>query len=69
VQQGTEAIALSESPFVAETDQRGEYVDEGQTGSIDVHVYQNGVPCGSGVQLVVAQYVMNQNTGKFDWSP
>jgi hypothetical protein len=60
VQQGSSAITvLLESPLVAETDQRGVYVDEGQTGTITVQVYDKGAAAGEGVQMLVAQYDLN----------
>lgn len=48
-------VALAQTPYVAETDQRGTYLDQGETTTISVSVYQNGVPA-DGIELTVAQY-------------
>ncbi len=55
--------ALAEQSLVAETDQRGVYVDQSQTRSITINVYQKG-QLASGptqLQILVAQYD-NQGT-------
>lgn len=57
VQQGAAGDpALTESQFVAETDDRGTYLDEGQSASIQVAVYEKGGPVVTPVQLLAAQY-------------
>jgi hypothetical protein len=57
VAQGSTAPpALLESEFLAETDQRGTYVDEGETGNIAINVYQHGAAPTTPVQLLAAQY-------------
>jgi hypothetical protein len=57
VQQGAAGDpALDESQFVAETDGRGTYLDEGQSASIQISVYEKGGPVVTPVQLVAAQY-------------
>jgi hypothetical protein len=49
VQTHSGSVALQESTFLAETDQRGVYVDEGQAQQVKIQVYQQGVtpPAGS----------------------
>jgi len=60
VQQGsTSAPALLESEFVAETDQRGSYIDEGGTNTISIQIYQKGAKPTAKVQLLAAQYDTN----------
>jgi hypothetical protein len=62
VQQGsTGDPALLESTFVAETDQRGSYIDEGEMKSIAIRVYQNGRMPTTSVQVLAAQYDTNGN--------
>jgi hypothetical protein len=63
VQQGKESIlALAEQPLLAETDQRGVYVDQSQTQSISINIYQKGQLAGGSteIQILIAQY---DNTG------
>jgi hypothetical protein len=56
-QSGTCTVALQQASLVAETDQRGIYLDQGETQTVTVQVYQNGVPASGGnVSLLVAQY-------------
>ncbi len=62
-QQGKESTpALAEQPLLAETDQRGIYVDQSQTQSIAINVYQKGRLVGrqTEIQILIAQY---DNTG------
>jgi hypothetical protein len=60
VQQGASGgPALLESQFMAETDQRGSYIDEGETKSITIRVYEKGATPTSSVQVLVAQYDIN----------
>jgi hypothetical protein len=62
VQQGsTGDPALLENQFVAETDQRGSYIDEGEMRSIAIRVYQNGRMPTTSVQVLAAQYDTNGN--------
>ncbi|MEA2694540.1 MAG: hypothetical protein QOJ16_3927, partial [Acidobacteriota bacterium] len=54
---GTPLIALAEAALHAETDQRGVYVDQGETQSITVQVYERGVtPPPGDVQVLLAPY-------------
>jgi hypothetical protein len=54
---GTPPIALAEAALHAETDQRGVYVDQGETQSITVQVYERGVtPPPGDVQVLLAPY-------------
>jgi hypothetical protein len=57
VQTGTSVVALQESALLAETDQRGVSVDQGQTQQVTIQVYQQGVtpPAGS-VEILLATY-------------
>jgi hypothetical protein len=55
-QQGKPVIALQQTPFVVETDQRGVYLDQNETTTMTASVYQNGQPAGNGVKVLVAQY-------------
>jgi hypothetical protein len=59
VQQATGDQALAESQFMAETDQRGTYLDEAQSTSIQIQVYEYGGPVVTSVQLLAAQYDIN----------
>lgn len=53
-------VALQQVPLVAETDQRGVWLDEGTTGTIEVRTYQNGAtPPSEPVQLLVVPYDNN----------
>jgi hypothetical protein len=62
VQQGaTGDPALAELQFVAETDDRGTYLDEGNSASIQISVYERGGPVVTPVQLLAAQYDINTN--------
>ncbi len=62
VQQGaTGDPALAESQFVAETDDRGTYLDEGASASIQISVYERGGAVVTPVQLLAAQYDINTN--------
>jgi len=55
-------VALQQVPLVSETDQRGLWLDEGTTGTIQVQSYRNGAtPPGETVQLLVAPYDNNLN--------
>ncbi|HXO19447.1 MAG TPA: hypothetical protein VOA87_05925 [Thermoanaerobaculia bacterium] len=57
VQTGSNAVALHEATLLAETDQRGVYVDEGQTQQVTIQVYQQGVtPPASAVELRLYTY-------------
>lgn len=56
VQKSSGKVALQQTLWVAETDQRGEYLDQGQQKTVAVHVYKNGVPT-TGIKLHVTQYV------------
>jgi hypothetical protein len=49
-------VALQQLPLVCETDQRGVYLDEGETQTITVAVYENGAPAGDNVLVCVNQY-------------
>jgi hypothetical protein len=50
-------VALQQASLVAETDQRGVYLDEGEQQTITVQVYENGVPAsGDNISVLVAQY-------------
>jgi hypothetical protein len=53
--------ALDESQFMAETDDRGTYLDEGQSASIQISVYEKGGPVVTPVQLLAAQYDIGGN--------
>lgn len=55
-QSGKSVIALQQTPFVVETDQRGEYLDQGEQKTMTVSVYRNGAPAGNDVKVLVAQY-------------
>jgi len=58
-QQGSESTpALVEQSLLAETDQRGVYVDQSQIQAITINVYRNGQPARgqTEVQILVAQY-------------
>jgi hypothetical protein len=56
------AVALQQVSLVSETDQRGLWLDEATTGTIQVRTYQNGVtPPAEAVQLLVAPYDNNLN--------
>lgn len=59
-------VALQQTSPVAETDQRGEYLDEGEQTMMSVSVYQNGVPA-SGIQLTIAQYA--EDPSHLDYVP
>jgi len=60
VQKGsTSAPALLESTYLAETDERGSYIDEGETRSITIRVYEKGSLPTSSVSLLAAQYDIN----------
>ena len=62
VQQGaTGDPALAESQFVAETDQRGTYLDQAQSTTIQISVYEKGGPVVTPVQLLAAQYDIGGN--------
>lgn len=50
------AVALQQTALVAETDQRGEYLDQGETATMTVAVYENGAPAGDNVLVLVNQY-------------
>ncbi len=50
------AVALQQISLVSETDQRGVYLDQGETQTITVAVYNNGVPAGDDVLVQVNQY-------------
>jgi len=52
---------LAQSQFVAETDDWGVYVDEGQTPSVTVKVTENGADPQTGVSLWFQQYDSNGN--------
>lgn len=56
VQQGAKNPALLESAFLAETDERGSYIDEGQTNTLNIRVYEKGATPKSAVSLLAAQY-------------
>lgn len=57
VQTGSNAVALQESALLAETDQRGVSVDQGQTEQVTIQVYQRGVtPPSGGVEILLATY-------------
>jgi hypothetical protein len=55
-QQGKPVIALQQTAFVVETDQRGVYLDQNETTTMTASVYQNGQPAGNNVKVLVAQY-------------
>ena len=55
-QNSTAGPDLLKSQFVVETDQRASYIDEGETKSISIRVYQNGATPTVGVQLLASQY-------------
>lgn len=56
-QPGGSVVALQQTPLVAETDQRGVYLDEGEQQTMTVQVYENGVPAsGDNISVLVAQY-------------
>jgi len=61
VQQGSNTVALLEEDLLAESDERGTYVDEGDTGKITIRVYQKGGPPAANVQVLVAQYDVGGN--------
>jgi len=67
-QETQSVVALQQTPLVAETDQRGEYLDEGESKTMSVRVYQNGAPV-SGIQLTVAQYVEDPTQNNFPYVP
>jgi len=52
---------LQQVRFVAETDDWGVYVDEGDTAPVTVTVTENGVPPKSAVRLLLQQYDSNGN--------
>ena len=53
-------VALQQVALVSETDQRGLWLDEGTTGTIQVRTYENGTtPPSEQVQLLVAPYDSN----------
>jgi hypothetical protein len=56
LQQGKPVIALQQTPFVVETDQRGVYLDQNEITTMTASVYQNGQPAGNSVKVLVAQY-------------
>jgi hypothetical protein len=57
VQSSSGALALAETALLAETDQRGVYLDQGQTQQVTVQVYQQGVtPPAGGVEILLATY-------------
>lgn len=56
----TGTVALQQVALVSETDQRGLWLDEGTTETIQVRTYQNGAtPPSEAVQLLVAPYDSN----------
>ncbi len=56
----TATVALQQVALVSETDQRGLWLDEGTTGTIQVRSYQNGAtPPSEEVQLLVVPYDSN----------
>jgi hypothetical protein len=56
VQEGTSSPALVETPLLAETDNRGVYVDQSQSQTITVRLYERGRQLEEVVQVLVAQY-------------
>jgi hypothetical protein len=52
---------LSQSRFVAETDDWGVYVDQGQTVPVRIKVTENGGPPGPGVKLLLKEYNSDGN--------
>jgi hypothetical protein len=66
VQRGTPTIvALQETPLLAETDQRGVYVDQGQKQQITIQVYQRGAtPPLQSVKILLATY--NESLNQVD---
>ena len=56
------AVLLEQSEFLAETDQWGVYIDQGQTSQLTLTVMQNGEPASSSVSLLLAQYDSRTNT-------
>ena len=53
---GKPVIALQQTAFVVETDQRGTYLDQNETTTMTASVYQYGQPAGNSVKVLVAQY-------------
>jgi len=49
-------VVLQQTPLVVETDDRGTYLDQSESTTITVAVYENGVPAGDGVSVLVSQY-------------
>jgi hypothetical protein len=50
------AVALQQISLVAETDQRGVYLDQGESQTMTVAVYNNGVPAGDDLLVQDNQY-------------
>lgn len=55
-QQGSNTTVLMEKKAVVETDQRGVYVEQSQSASVTIAVYQQGKPVLSALKVLVAQY-------------
>ena len=51
-QQTVPAVLLEQAEFLAETDQWGVYLDQGQTSQVTLTVMQNGEPASSSVSLL-----------------
>jgi hypothetical protein len=60
--QNVPAVLLEQAEFLAETDQWGIYLDQGQTSQLTLTVMQYGTPASSSVSLFLAQYDTRTNT-------
>lgn len=66
-QSGKPVVALQQIPLVVETDQRGTYLDQGETATLTANVYLNGAPAPDNVKVVVAQYYEDPSQDNFPY--